>query len=251
MSYKLILIIISLLFLNNCESLNTKNKKISDFIIEERYKNSGFALIYKDNQTKIKKLDHRSLEIYHKLLPKKSIVKITNPENGKYLIAQVKSNRVKFPTFYNSVISNRIAEDLELNKNEPYINILLVPRNSTFIAKKAKTFEEEKEVANKAPIDGVQINDLNVKKLKKKILKKKNFSYSIKLADFYYKDTAQLMLNRVKNETFIKNYKIIQLSKTKFRVLLGPFSDINSLKKSFEEIQILNFENIEILNNND
>ena len=57
------------------------------------------------------------------------------------------------------------------------------------------------------------------------------------------------MLNRVKNETFIKNYKIIQLSKTKFRVLLGPFNDINSLKKSFEEIQILNFENIEILNN--
>ena len=41
------------------------------------------------------------------------------------------------------------------------------------------------------------------------ITKKKfndKFSYSIKVADFYYKDTAQLMLNRVKNETFIKNY---------------------------------------------
>ena len=48
-------------------------------------------------------------------------------------------------------------------------------------------FEEEKSVAEKAPVDGIQINDLNQKKKKKKI-KKQKFSYSIKVADFYYKD---------------------------------------------------------------
>ena len=37
--------------------------------------------------------------IYHKSLKRKSIVKITNPKNGKSLIAQVKSNRVKFSNF--------------------------------------------------------------------------------------------------------------------------------------------------------
>jgi hypothetical protein len=63
----------------------------------------------------------------------------------------VKSNRVKFSDFYNSVVSNRIAETLELNLEEPYIEILLIPKNSTFVAKKAKTFDEEKEVADKAP----------------------------------------------------------------------------------------------------
>ena len=29
-------------------------------------------------------------------------------------------------------------------------------------------FEEEREVAEKAPVDGIQINDLNIKKKKKK-----------------------------------------------------------------------------------
>ena len=51
-------------------------------------------------------------------------------------------------------------------------------------------FDEEKNVAEKAPVDGIQINDLN-KKSKKLKKKRKNFSYSIKVADFYYKDTAK------------------------------------------------------------
>ena len=55
-----------------------------------------------------------------------------------------------------------------MNLDEPYIQITLVSKNSTFIAKKSKTFDEEKKVAEKAPIDSIQINDLNnsVKKRK-------------------------------------------------------------------------------------
>ena len=108
-------------------------------------------------------------------MKRKSIVKITNPKNKKSLIANVKSNRIKFSDFYNSIISPRIAEDLELDLTEPYIEIILISKNSTFIAKKTKTFEEEKKVAEKAPIDGIQISDLNFKKKKLKKLKKMFF----------------------------------------------------------------------------
>ena len=90
-------------------------------------------------------------------------------------MAEVKSNKVKFSNFYNSILSPRIAEELDLNSNEPYIKIILVAKNSTFIAKKAKTFDEERIVAEKAPVDGIQINDLNKIKVKKKNLKKKLF----------------------------------------------------------------------------
>jgi len=89
--------------------------------------------------------------------------------------------------------------------------------------------------------------------VKKKSLKKKNFSkkisYSIKVADFYYKKSANLMIDRIKSETTLKNIKLIELSKTNFRVLLGPYNDINSLKDSFEKMNSLNFENLEILKN--
>ena len=233
----------------SCEISNDNNFNNKEFKVNERYKNIGFTLIFNDKLDDVKSLDHRSLDIYHKSLKKKSTVKITNPKNGKYLIARVKSNRVKFSDFYNSVVSNRIAETLELNLEEPYIEILLIPKNSTFVAKKAKTFDEEKEVADKAPIDGIIINDLNKKKIMKKNIKSESFSYSIKLADFYYKNTALMMIDRIKQETLLENYKIIELSKTKYRVLIGPFNDIKSIQESFDKIKSLNFENIEILKN--
>ena len=248
MNYKIILISILSLLLYGCNQ-NINNSKNVNFKIEKKYSNIGFALIFDDNLEKIKKIDDRSLLIYHKNLKKKSSVKITNPKNGKSLIAEVKSNKQKFSDFYNSVISKRIAEDLELDFDEPYLQIVLISKDSTFIAKKTKTFEAEKKVAEKAPIDGIQINDLNKDNQKKEIVKKNKFSYSVKIADFYYKDTAQIMLSRIKNETSLDDPIIQELSKTKFRVLIGPFNDIKSLKETFEQLKLLNFENLEILKN--
>ena len=141
---------------------NISNK--GEIIKEKKYKNTGFALVYNENLD-IKKLNNRSLEIYHKNIKKNSFVKITNPTNDRSLIARVNSNRVNFSNFYNSVITHRIVKILELDTSEPYVEIVLISKNSTFIAKKAKTFEEEKEVANKVPIDGIKI-----RKLLKKIL---------------------------------------------------------------------------------
>ena len=247
MNYKILLILFSF-FLIGCVQIPKELVK-TEMKLERKYINSGFALIYDESLNKIKKLDDRSLMIYHKSLKRKSTVKITNPKNDKSLIAEVKSNNQKFSDFYNSVISKRIAEDLDLDFNEPLLEIALVSRNSTFIAKKSKTFEEEKKVAEKAPIDGIQIKDLNSKPKKKKRNIKLKFSYSIKLADFYYKSSAKTMISRIKNETNIKNSRIQQLSKTKFRVLIGPFNDIKSLKETYEKLSPMNFENLEILNN--
>ena len=249
MKFKNILILLIIIFLNGCAEFDNTNIKTINSKLEKKYKNSGFTLIYNENLD-IKTLDDRSLYIYHKHLKKKSFVKMTNPVNGKSLIAEVKSNRIKFSNFYNSVITNRIAETLELNIEEPFIEIVLISKNSTFIAKKAKTFEEEKEIADKAPIDGIKISSLGneAQDITKKTFDNK-FSYSIKVADFYYKKTAQLMIDRIKSETSIKDIKMIQFSKTNYRVLIGPFSDINSLRESFEKMNSLYFENLEILKN--
>ena len=249
MNYRNILLIFLFFFIYGCESpINTKKEKLN-FEIENKYKNAGFALIYNDELDGIKKIEERSLNIYHKTLKKNSMVKITNLNNGISLIAKVKSNKVKFSDFYNSVLSLRIAEVLELDQNEPYIEIILISKDSTFIAKKAKTFEEESVVAEKAPVDGIQISDLNEKKIKKKIIKDKNFLYSIKVADFYYKNSAKMMLEKIKSESLIKNLKIVEMSKTKYRLLIGPFNDIKSLKETFENMRLFNFENLEILKN--
>ena len=55
--------------------------------------------------------------------------------------------------------------------------------------------------------------------------------------------------DRIKSETKISNVRIIKLSENNYRVLIGPFNDIKSLKESFEKLKSLNFENLEVLKN--
>ena len=47
----------------------------------------------------------------------------------------------------------------------------------------------------------------------------------------------------------IKDAKIKKINEKKYRVYAGPFNNINSLQKSFNDISILEFENIEIIKN--
>ena len=251
MNYKNLFIIIFIFILVGCEQHDLNKKDIS-YKSSDKYKNSGFALVYKstlkDEKKITKKIDNRSLLIFHKSLKKNSFVKITNPINQKTIIAEVISNKVQFSDFYNCVITARIAEELYLDLNEPYIDLVLISQNSTFVAKKAKTFNEEKKVAEKAPVDGIKIDNLGeTNDQKKKITKVNYFEYSIKIADFYYEDSAKNMVNRILDETNIKHPKIKKISKTKYRVLLGPFSDIKKLEESFNKINLLNFESLEIL----
>ena len=251
MNYKIILFILTIFILAGCNQ-DIQNKNSIKFSPEQKYKNTGFTLVYNNKLRKEKKISkriyNRALIIFHKSLKKDSFVKITNPLNQKTIIAKVISNKVKFPEFYNSVITMRIAEELTLNIDEPYIDLILISQNSTFIAKKAKTFDEEKNVAEKAPVDGIKIDIINDTKTKnKKIIKDSIFKYSIKIADFYYKDSAETMINRIISETSVKDPAIKKLSKTKYRVLIGPFNDIKKLEESFNNIKLLNFENLEIL----
>ena len=227
-------------------------QKSTNFIFDRDYRNQGFTFIYNENlykEKKIsKKIDNRSLNIFHKKIRKGSFVKIKNPKNKKTVIAQVISNDAIFSDFYNSVITQRIADELSLNLKDPYIDLLLISNKSTFVAKKAKTYEEERQVAEKVPIDGITIDNLGTKEEKKEHKNiEHNFLYSIKIADFYYKDSAENMMKRIIEETNIKNPIVKKLSQTKYRVLLGPFNDIKKLQESFDEMKKLNFENLKIM----
>ena len=245
------LLILILFFLCSC-SINVTNKKVAETLSLTGFKNNGFTLVYDDklykNEIISSKMDDRDLLIFQKNLKKGTTVKIKNNMNRKSIIAKV-GNKANYPSFNNSVVSKRIASELGLDFDEPYVEILEILNNSSFIAKKAKTFDEEKKVANKAPIESISINDLNSNELVVKKNKKKKFSYIIKIADFYFYDSAKLMKKRIKEETKVEKIKLKSLSETNYRVFLGPFNNLNSLKKAFNDISLLNFENIEIIKN--
>ena len=251
MNFRNILLAILFIFLSNCTAGNYSVNTQKD-IFKKGFSNKGFALIYDQKLYKdgliSKKIDERSLVIFQKNLKINTPVKVTNILNNKSLIAKV-GYESEYPPFYNSVLSKRIADELDLNINEPYVEISEIMNSSTFVAKKAKTYDEEKKVATKAPVNSIKISDLNKANEKNKQSSNNKFSYIIKVADFYFNDTAKLMISRIASETEIKNPKIEKLSIEKFRVYLGPFNNINSLQKSFNSINILEFENIEIIKN--
>ena len=251
MFYKKFLLLILFVLLSNCTTGTLVEKKLNKNLLNA-YSNKGFALIYSEDLYKqkivSKKISERSFIIFQRNLKINTSVKITNILNNKSIIATV-GKKSKYPKFNNSVLSIRIADELDLNSNQPYVEILEILENSIFVAQKAKTYDEEKNVAVKAPVDGISINDLNIKKKSDNINFSSEFSYSIKIADFYFNDTALMLVNRIKTENLIKNPKIKKISDKKYRVYLGPFNNINSLQKSYNDIKILKFENIEIIKN--
>jgi len=248
---KYILLISICIFLSNCTTTSL-NKKKTDKNSVNSFLNKGFALTYSEDLYKqkiiSKKIDERSLIILQRNLKVNTAVKISNILNNKSLIVTVGKNS-RYPSFYNSVVSPRIAEELELDIDQPYVEILEILENSIFVAQKAKTFDEEKSVAIKAPVNSISISNLSILKKNIKNDLNKKFSYTVKIADFYFKDTALIMSKRIKDESITGNPKIKKISNKKYRVYLGPFNNINSLQKSFNDISILQFENIEILKN--
>ena len=217
--------------------------------VKKTFISKGFTLIYNDNliknKTIKKRIDGREYVILHSFLERNTYVKIFNPINSKTVIAKVKY-KTNYPIIYNSVITNRIAEELELNYEDPYVEIIEIRKNDTFIAKKAKTFDEEKNVANKAPVTDININVISIDPENTDIRPKKN-EYIINRGEYYYLDSAKFVKNRLINEANLTNVKIKKISKNKFRVYVGPYSLFNPMKDPYFAISKLGFEHLDVI----
>ena len=242
MNYKNLLLI--LLFLTSCTAQSTQYS-------ENIFSNRGFVLLYDESliEKKLlrKPLDDRSLEIVHNTLSKGTKVRIINLLNNKSTNAIVKTKN-KNLFFYNSSFSKRIFDELDIALKEPYVEISKIRENKTFIAKKSKTFDEEKKVANKAPVKSISINEIGTPK-SKELDDRRSFNYSKKITEFNFLKNAKELKERIENETSLKNINIISINDTKHQVLLGPYSNINTLQSAYNSINNLNFENIELIRN--
>ena len=226
-------------------------KKENKELINIVYSNKGFALIYNEDTVNFleHKLDNSSISILSPNLPTGTPVRITNIINGKSLITIVQ-NKTSLPVFYNSVITNRIVSDLSINPNEPYIFIETINSDNLYVANDVKTFDEEKKVANNAPVDEIMIKNISLESEIKESNTENfvtNFNYIIKFGDFYFEDSAIMLKNRLFEEFNIENILIKKLSQNSFRVYKGPYKDFEKLKKGFHNIENLDFDSIEII----
>ena len=55
------------------------------------------------------------------------------------------------------------------------------------------------------------------------------------------------MFKKIKKKTQVKKLNIVSISKNQHRVYAGPFKNLKSLKKAFNAISIIDFENLEVI----
>ena len=244
---KVILTPVCVLALFSCANYNvTKSSKI---IERKYYSSSGFALIYDDAYYKQnivnKKIDNQKIMVMHNLLNVNTPVQIINPDNLKSIETKI-YKKAKYPPIFNLVISEKIASILKLDPSNPYIQIIEIKKNKTFIAKKAIMFEEEKNVAEKAPVKKIEMDDLSKDqhKIGKNILKEKKFILLIN--DFYYEVSANNLKKELIKKINLDNISIEKINNNKYRLLAGPFKNFNALKTTYISLNNLGFEQLNI-----
>mgnify|MGYP001427672025 CR=1 FL=1 len=215
------------------------------------YSSSGFAYIYNNfdfNEKIIKgKMNNDKIQLSHQNLRTGTLIKITNPKNNKTLVLK-NLKRIKYPDFYQILLTEAAARELSLNTNLPIIEIDEIKKNKSFVAKKAKIFNEEKKIPSKAPVASVKIS--NISKNKQSITKKDKDKIFIKIASFYSLETAKFLKNRIKKEIPELNYKRLKIKKInnkETQVILGPYISVNSLKNDYIKLKNYGFEELGVI----
>ena len=247
---KIILIFAYVISLYSCADYNVnkvKHKKVKQY-----YSSSGFALIYEDNlyTQKIlnKKINNEDIKVMHNLLQTNTAIRIINPANLKVIETKI-YKKTDYPKIFTIVVSEKIASILELDLDNPFVEVTEVKKNKTFVAKKSNTYEEEKNVAEKAPVDKVKMDKLinNEDETKKKVFKDNNFI--ILINDFYYEDSAINLKNELSKKTRFINILVRKISNNKYRLFVGPFKNFNALKTTYISLNNLGFDDLSIYKN--
>ncbi len=221
--------------------------------IKEPYVSTGFAYIYNefDFNKKIiqSKMNNELLQISHQNLKTGTLIKISNPKNKESLVLK-NIKRIRYPDFYKILITNSVAKKLKLDKDLPLLEIIEVKKNKSFIAKEAKTYNEEKNISSKAPVASIKIS--NISKGKKESPKKKKDQVFIHLGSFYSVKTANFLKQRISKDLpdfDINKLKINKRNNKQTLVISGPYNSINSVKNDYIKLKSFGFEELDIFLN--
>jgi len=246
MRFKFFLIAVFFInFIFSCADYNIIKKQNDQNKIY--YSSKGFALIYEEklfkNKIINKKINTEEIKVMHNKLKANTPILITNPDNSKFIKTKI-HKKADYPKIFNIIITNKISNILELDLNNPYVEVIELKQNKTFVAKEGKIFDEEKIVANKAPVDEIEMNDLSKDQKELKVRKRKKDNFVLVISDFYYEETANELKNDLIKKINLNNIFVKKINNNKYRLLVGPFKNFNTLKSSYISLNNLGFEEL-------
>ncbi len=241
-------IIIIIFLLSACAQGNFISPKPKVF-----FNTKGLAYIYNDidydNKIIKQKLDNNTLQIAHKDLRPGSLIKIINLKTNDEIIIQ-NTKKIDYPDFYKILITEQVARKINLTEEFPFVEVLEIKKNKSFVAKKTKIYKEEEKIHSNAPVETVKID--NISKNTNKIKSKKrinNEKIYIIIGDFYSKNSAEILKDRITNKLSnfdSKKLSVKMINKNKIRLLSGPYRSINLMKNDYIQLKNFGFEELDI-----
>ena len=190
-------------------------------------------------------MNNNSLEIAHNALRTGTLIKLINPKTNDFIILK-NNKKINYPDFYKILITEPVAEKLNLIKNLPLIEVIEIKKNKSFVAKKTKIYNEEKKIHSNAPVEIVKIDNISKNKKNNKVKKDKIY---IIIAEFYSNDSAIYLRKRIIDElTNFDSKKIgIKIKKSnKITLLSGPYNSINLMKNDYIKLKKFGIEELDI-----
>ena len=241
MKFKLIIL---LLLLTSCAQNYSKSG------LKKPFNAKGFAYIYNEedfiNKIIKRKLDENSLQIAHNKLKPGSLIKIINIKTNDSIIMK-NSKRFEYPEFYKILITQPVADKLNLNVDLPLVEVMEVKKNKSFVAKKTKIFKEEEKTHSNAPVENVTIS--NISKNNKSENKAIRDKFYIIIGEFYSENSASLLKKRITQELTNFNSTKLHISSKKSNkttLLSGPYKSINLMKNDYIQLKNFGFEELDI-----
>lgn len=156
--------------------------------------------------------------------PKGTLLRITNVKTKD---STVVATNGKFKNAGSRIITLPIAvfEELNLKKNLPFIHLQTLRKNKIFIAKKAKTFDEEKKVSRKVALERIGVLSLKEKKIM-------NDKIYLIFGPFYYesysKQVYKVLNKKIDKSLIFKDYKV-----KNYTILIGPLNNLKEYDKIY------------------
>jgi len=150
------------------------------------YEKTGFAGVSKNNKI-------------ISYLQKDSLIKITNKNNKISKVYKV-DEQLKSTDSRIIYLPEIVYDEISLNREFPLVLVQSMRENKSFIAKKAKTFDEEKKINKKVKIETIEVLKID----NEKVITKKIF---LDFGPFYYKTYSETLFRLLSLN--IKNKKLI------------------------------------------
>ena len=188
----------------------------------------------------------------HRSLPLPSILEVTNLENGRTTKVRV-NNRGAYSSTHIINLSSGVFKELNLNSGGGLVKIELINTNESFILSETRTFEEEKKVVE-APISDVVVIDNEISNSEivtnvsdmQNIEKRQYNEIYLNIATFSFFENAKIVLDELSNfKAKVYNMTTNEGSQI-FRVLIGPYGDINKLINDLKDDTFKKYEDLSI-----